>query len=162
MRATIADESDHCDTAAPILDSAIMQQDEPPTTPPHHDARMRLIWEVALFQCKLAAGGIRDLFLSPISIVATILGLVAGGDQPDVYFRRVQRFGRRSDLWLNVFGHHHRSQTADSMVRPFEEKVLAQTRPGGRFVRPIGHVNQLLDSVNRRPGENTDSNDDPR
>ena len=139
MRATIADESAHCDTAAPILDSAIMQQDEPATTPPHHDARMRLIWEVALFQCKLAAGGLRDLFLSPISIVATILGLVAGGDQPDVYFRRVQRFGRRSDLWLNVFGHHHRSQTADSMVRPFEEKVLAQTRPGGRFVRPIGH-----------------------
>jgi hypothetical protein len=161
MRATITDGSDHCDSVAPILDSATMPQDEPEATPPHHDARTRLIWEVVLFQCKLLAEGIRDLFVSPISIIAVILGLVAGGEQPDVYFRRLQRFGRRSDLWLNVFGHRHRGQTADSMVRPLEEKVLAQTRPGGRFVRSVGHVNELLDSVNRKAGENTDS-EDPR
>lgn len=160
MRATITNGPDHCETAVPTLDSHAMQQDEPPATPPHHDARVRLIWEIAVFQCKLLAESIRDLFLSPISIISVIVGLVAGGDQPDVYFRRVQRFGRRSDLWLNVFGHRQRGPTADEMVRPFEEKLLAQTRPGGRFVRGAGQVNQLLDSVNRKPGENTDT--DPR
>jgi hypothetical protein len=138
-----------------------MKTEEPEATPPHHDARTRLIWEVALFQCKLLAEGIRDLFMSPLSIVAAVLGLVAGGDQPDVYFRRLQQLGRRSDVWLNVFGHRHRGQTADSLVRPLEEKVLAQTRDGGRFVRSAGHVNRLLDGVNRK---NTDvgTNDDPR
>lgn len=115
-----------------------------------------------MFQCKLAAEAIRDLFMSPISIIAVIVGLVAGGDQPDVYFRRLQRFGRRFDLWINVFGHRHRGPTADSMVRPIEEKVLAQTRAGGRFVRGAGQVNQLLDSVNRKSGENAGTQDDPR
>ena len=90
------------------------------------------------------------MFLSPVSIIAAIVGLVAGGDKPDVYFRRVQRFGRRSDLWINVFGARHRGHTADEMVRPIEESLLAQTRPGGRFERGAGHVNQLLDAVNRK------------
>ena len=140
---------------------AAMEHQEPSATPPHHDVRMRLIWEVVLFQCKLAAEGIRDLFLSPISIIAVIMGFIAGGDQPDVYFRRLQRFGRRSDLWINVFGMRHRGPSADTMVRPLEEKVLAQTRPGGRFVRGADHVNQLLDSVNRK-ADDPGSNDDPR
>ena len=127
-----------------------MDDDKPSTTPPHHDARARLIWEVVVFQCKLAAEGIRDLFLIPISIIAVIAGLVSGGEQPDQYFRRVQRFGRRSDLWFNVFGERRRGPSADDLVRPLEETLLAQTRPGGRFVRGAGQVNQLLDAVNRK------------
>ena len=127
-----------------------MTDDEHPATPAHHDARMRLVLEVAVFQLKIATEAIRDLFLSPISVIAAIVGLFAGGEEPDQYFRRVQRFGRRSDLWLNVFGHHHRGPSADDMVRPLEEKLLAQTRPGGRFTRGAGHVNQLLDTVNRK------------
>jgi len=123
---------------------------EEPETPSHHDARMRLIWELVLFQLKLAAEGVRDLFLSPISIIAVIVGLVAGGDKPDVYFRRLQRFGRRSDLWINVFGMRHRGPSADEMIKPIQETLLAQTRPGGRFGRGAGHVNQLLDAVNRK------------
>ncbi len=94
------------------------------------------------------------MFLSPISIIAVIVGLVAGGEQPDVYFRRVQRFGRRSDLWLNVFGHRHRGQTADSNGASVRGEA-ACADAARRSLRPRrGHVNQLLDSVNRRPGEN--------
>jgi len=127
-----------------------MTDEEHPATPAHHDARMRLVLEVAVFQLKIATEAIRDLFLSPISIIAAIVGLLAGGEEPDQHFRRVQRFGRRSDLWLNVFGHRHRGPSADDMVRPLEEKLLAQTRPGGRFTRSAGQVNQLLDTVNRK------------
>jgi hypothetical protein len=127
-----------------------MSDDQPDTAPPHHDARIRLIWELAVLHLKLLVEAVRDLFLSPISIIAVIIGLVAGGDKPDIYFRRVQRFGRRSDLWLNVFGSHHRGPSADEIVRPIQEKLLAQTKSGGRFVRGAEHVNQLLDAVNRK------------
>lgn len=126
-----------------------MINDEP-DTPPHHDARIRLVWELVVLHLKLLLEAVRDLFLSPISIIAVVMGLIAGGEKPDVYFRRVQRFGRRSDLWLNVFGSHHRGPSADEIVRPIEEKLLAQTKAGGKFVRGAGHVNQLLDAVNRK------------
>lgn len=130
-----------------------MTEDEHPAPPAHHDARMRLVLEVAVFQLKIATEAIRDLLLSPISIIAAIVGLLAGGEEPEQYFRRVQRFGRRSDLWLNVFGHRHRGPSADDLVRPLEEKLLAQTRPGGRFTRGAGQVNQLLDTVNRKQSD---------
>ena len=136
-----------------------MTDDEPKSTQPHHDARMRLLWELVVFHLKLVTEGLRDVFLSPISIIAVIVGLLAGGDKPDIYFRRVQRFGRRSDLWINVFGVRHRGPSADEMVRPIEESLLAQTRPGGRFERGADHVNQLLDAVNRK---NSGPRDDDR
>jgi hypothetical protein len=159
MRATIPDGFRDCEAHSGNLDSAAMSDDEPDTPQPHHDARMRLLWELMVFHLKLIAEGIRDIFLSPISIIAVIVGLVAGGDKPDLYFRRVQRFGRKSDLWINVFGVRHRGPSADEMVRPIEETLLAQTRPGGRFERGAGHVNQLLDAVNRK---NTGPRDEHR
>jgi len=127
-----------------------MDDEELEATPPHHDARIRLVWELVVFHLKLLVEALRDLFLSPISIVAVIAGLISGGDKPDVYFRRVQRFGRRSDLWINVFGERRRGPSADEMIRPIEEKLLAQTKAGGRFVRGAGQVNQMLDAVNRK------------
>jgi hypothetical protein len=128
-------------------DSTERHDDE---VPPHHDARVRLVWELLVFHAKLAVEAIRDVFLSPISIVAVIAGLISGGDRPDIYFRRVQRFGRRSDLWINVFGSHHRGPSADRIVKPLEESLLAHTRRGGRLERGTEHVNQLLDAMNRK------------
>ena len=139
-----------------------MDDEELEATPPHHDARIRLVWELVVFHLKLLVEALRDLFLSPISIVAVIAGLISGGDKPDVYFRRVQRFGRRSDLWINVFGERRRGPSADEMIRPIEEKLLAQTKAGGRFVRGAGQVNQMLDAVNRKNAATKPPPDDER
>lgn len=149
MRATIPDGFLDCEAPNRILDSVAMSDDESTPPQPHHDARARLVWELLVFHLKLATEAIRDIFLSPVSIIAVIFGLVAGGDKPDLYFRRVQRFGRRSDVWINVFGAHPRG-SADEIVRPIEESLLAQTRRGGRFERGASHVNQLLDAVNKK------------
>ena len=94
----------------------------------HHDSRFRLIWQVLLFQFKLAADGLRDLLLVPVSLGAGILGLLAGGDEPDQYFRRLQRFGRRTDLWINLFGQYRHGPTSDKLVKPLEESVYKTYR----------------------------------
>lgn len=127
-----------------------MTEDEPNEPPPHHDTRTQLIVDVVVLQLKLALGGLRDVLLIPVSIVAAIVGLFVGGEEPDVYFRQVQRFGRRSDIWLNVFGSRHRGHTADEMIRPLEESLKAQMRRGGRLTRGAKHVNELLDNVNQK------------
>ena len=46
-------------------------------------SRLQLIWDVFVFQFKLIADGLRDVLLSPVSIISAVLGLLTGGDQPD-------------------------------------------------------------------------------
>ena len=108
--------------------------DEQPTAPvdepdsEDRDARFRLIWDVVLFQFKLAADGLRDVVLVPISLGAGIWGLIAGGDEPSQYFRRLQRFGRRTDVWINLFGQHSRGPTSDNLIKPLEETIYKEYR----------------------------------
>jgi len=123
---------------------------EPNDTPPHHDTRLQLVVDVVIFQFKLAADGLRDLVLIPVSIVAAVMGLVAGGDKPDQYYRQVLHFGRRTERWINLFGSRHRNSGADALVRPLEESVMAQVRSGGRLGAGAKQVNQILDAVNRK------------
>ncbi len=98
---------------------------EAPPPPAVHTARLQLVWDVVMFQIKLLADGIRDLVLSPMIIVAGVLGLLAGGDDPHRYFRRVLRFGRRTELWINLFG-HRRSGTSDALVDPLRERMFSE------------------------------------
>ena len=74
--------------------------------------RLHLIWEVFVFQLKLAADGLRDVLLMPISIVSAIMGLLAGGHKPDRYFRQVLKLGQRTEIWLNLFGHRKHAGTS--------------------------------------------------
>lgn len=133
-----------------------MSEQDPDELLPHHDSRARLVLEVIVFQFKLAADGLRDILLVPVSIGAAIVGLLGGGDRPDQYFRKLQRLGRRSEMWLNLFGHRARGNTADELVRPLEESLLAKMRGGGTLTRSAKHVNRVLDDVNERHARKVD------
>jgi hypothetical protein len=130
-----------------------------PAPPPHHDTRLQFIVDVVVFQFKVAADGLRDLVLIPASIVAAIMGLVAGGDEPDVYFRRVLHLGHRSERWINLFGKRHHDRGADALVRPLEESLLTRVRSGGRLGKGARQINEVLDAVNRKHRPRT--RDDP-
>ncbi len=66
--------------------------------------RVKLIREAAVLQIKLLADGLRDAALIPVSLVAALIGLLRGGDEPDREYRRVIKLGRRSERWINLFG----------------------------------------------------------
>ena len=86
--------------------------------------RTELVRETAILQLKLLADGLRDAILIPISLVAAIIGLLRGGDDCDREYRRVIKLGRRSERWINLFGHQQplgRSHPAGSM-----DKILYQ------------------------------------
>lgn len=68
-----------------------------------NEDRWRTFKDVLLFQGKLLIDGLRDLLLSPVSIVAALIDLVVPGDDKGRRFYAVVRFGRRTERWINLF-----------------------------------------------------------
>ena len=123
-------------------------------------SRLQLLWDVFLFQFKLAADGLRDVLLSPLSIFSAILGLIAGGDDPHQYFRRLLRLGRRSEVWINLFGYRKHEGTSDDLVAPIKERVLSQAQDNP-WIRNAGtKLNKTLDSVNASISNKPTDDDD--
>ena len=125
-----------------------------------HERRMQLIWSTIVFQLKLAADSIFDLFLSPVSIGAAILGLVNGGDRPDRYLREVQRVAYRVERWLNLSGHYRSKDTADTLLAPLEARLKDEYARGGWVTKSAEQMNTVFDSL-KKPGARTDSTDAP-
>ena len=122
--------------------------DAPSAEPTRHQRRLELVWQTLVFQLKLVADGMLDLVLSPISLLASIAGLIAGGEEPDRYLRQVQYTGRRIERWINLFG-RRRDDTADALLAPLEERLKDEYHRGGWVTRGAQQVNTLLDSLNK-------------
>lgn len=110
-------------------------------------SRLQLLLDVFVFQGKLAVDGARDLVLVPVSIVSALFGLVFGGTQPDRYYQRVLEFGRRTEHWINLFGHQVGAGTSDDLIKPFQERVFEEAE-GRPWLKNTGEVlNRKMDSV---------------
>ena len=114
---------------------------------PPSSSRLRLLWDALVFQLKLAADGTRDLVLIPVSIGATLLGLVFGGDQPDRYLRRVLIWGRKTEIWINLFGHRHRTNTSDQLLDPIQQRVFNEMENNPKLRRASEQFDRTLDQV---------------
>ena len=95
-----------------------------------------MVRESLLFQLKLLADGMRDFILVPISMIATLVGLIRSADDPGLEFNRVIDIGRKSEQWINLFGQHDPLEEAgdagsiDKLVTRAEEVVREQVRKG--------------------------------
>ena len=98
--------------------------------------RFTLIRETATLQLKLIADGFRDAVLIPISLLAALIGLLRGGEDCDREFRRVIKLGRRSERWINLFGHQqplglsHPAGSMDKILNQVEAVVMDQYKKG--------------------------------
>ena len=112
-----------------------MTKDNPPT-------RGQLLRQIWVFQFKLAMDGIRDVLLSPISVIAALAGILTNHPDPSRYFNQLLQLGHRSDQWINLFNTHNKdseSSTADDFVREAESIVRSELEKGGvtpRLKRP--------------------------
>ena len=94
--------------------------------------RVTLFREAATLQLKLLADGIRDAILIPVSILAALIGLLEGGENCDRLYRRVIKLGRRSERWINLFGHQrpldisHPAGSIDKILGQVEAVVVDQ------------------------------------
>ncbi len=66
--------------------------------------RWQLIRESIKFQIKLILDAARDLILSPVAIICTVLDLAKGNSKQNGHFQRLMDWGHSTDHWLNLFG----------------------------------------------------------
>ncbi|WP_339721165.1 hypothetical protein [uncultured Paraglaciecola sp.] len=65
--------------------------------------RWPLIRQGIVFQFKLGLDALRDILMSPVSIVLIIVDVVMANNQQQSYFNRLMRLGKKSDHWINLF-----------------------------------------------------------
>ena len=118
-------------------------------------SRVELIRESAVLQLKLLADGLRDAALIPVSLLATLVGLVRGGDEPDREYRKVIKLGRRSERWINLFGHQrplgksHPAGSLDTILGQVEEVVKEQYKKGRTTAETRAAIREALDEVHK-------------
>ena len=109
--------------------------------------------ETAVLQLKLLADGLRDAALIPISLLAALVGLIRGGDEPDREYRKVIKLGRRSERWINLFGHQrplgksHPAGSLDTVLNQVEDVVMEQYKKGRTSAEARTAIREALDGV---------------
>ena len=117
--------------------------------------RWTLIRRVIVFQIKLALDGFRDLVMSPLSIVAGIVGVLIGGREPDWAFRRLMRFGRETDRWIDLFDardaldERHPERTVDAVLSDLEDVLRRDYASGGVTARSLAAAEAKLEKLRR-------------
>jgi hypothetical protein len=115
--------------------------------------RAELMREAAVLQIKLLADGLRDAVLIPVSLIATLIGLLRGGDEPDREYRRVIKLGRRSERWINLFGHQrplgkpHPADSMDNVLGQVESAIMKQYRKGQTPAKDLASDQQESDKL---------------
>lgn len=100
------------------------------------EKRFPVLRDVLVFQGKLLVDGLRDLVLSPVSLLAALVDLIVPGDDGGKRFYAVVRFGRRTEAWINLFGAADRGnpdvdpQGVDVLVAELENIVRDPHRRG--------------------------------
>jgi hypothetical protein len=112
--------------------------------------RGQLFRNTVIFQLKLMADGFRDLLLLPVSLIASLIGLLRGGDEPDREFNEVLELGRRTERWIDLFGNHaapettHAAASMDTLFAKVEETLKQQVKNSAISDRARVEIEQAL------------------
>ena len=118
--------------------------------------RGALVRNAIIFQLKLMADGFRDLVLLPVSLVAAIIGLIRGGDEPEREFNQIIEVGRESEQWINLFGNHREEDNTsaipsiDSLFQKVEETLKQEYQEGGTSKKVQAKIQETLDAAHEK------------
>ncbi|MCW9016804.1 MAG: hypothetical protein OQJ89_07560 [Kangiellaceae bacterium] len=135
--------------------SVINDEIQSRTIEPHEEHPIR---NLVLFQLKLAVDALRDILLSPISLIATIMDLIEGRRGSKSYFSMLLKMGRESERRINLFQQHRekkRSKTIDSMIRQVEDILVNEYKTGGVSEKAKAALEKTLRMRNKDTEKNT-------
>lgn len=119
-----------------------------------------LLRDVTVFQLKLLMDGFRDVLLSPLSIVAAIVGFLFAGKNSGKYFYRLLDLGHKSEIWINLFNAEERQQakngfrSTDDYLREIEKMIAQEYKKGGLLKDAKDRFDRVLDKIPKRDNHN--------
>ena len=126
---------------------------------PNTSKRGTLVRNTVVFQLKLMADGFRDLALLPISLIATVIGLLRGGDEPEREFNQVIELGRDTEQWINLFGNHTVSANSnvaasiDVLFTKVEETLKQQYKALGTSESAQAEIDEALKAAHDKANQ---------
>jgi len=99
-----------------------------------------------IFQLKLALDAMRDILLSPISIVCTLLDLSQKNNknQPG-YFDKLMMLGRNTEKKINLFEQHRPGDsTVDSVLSQVESVVMNEYKNKNLSSKALSTIQEIL------------------
>ena len=129
--------------------------------------RWQLVRDLAVFQAKLIVDGLKDLVLSPVSLMAALAGLLFDRRDPGRSFYELLRWGHGFDRWVNLFGASQRalppasepqasglatgtSDGLDAYVAKLERVLVEQYNRGGLTAKAKDALDQAIDRLQTR------------
>ena len=125
--------------------------------------RGELVRNSLVFQFKLMADGFRDLLLVPVSLVATLVGLLRGGAEPDREFKQVIEIGRGTEQWINLFGNHSEQESAavpsiDVLFTKVEETLKQHYKATGASESAQAEIDEALQAAHDKARKQSTEN----
>ncbi|NQZ07923.1 MAG: hypothetical protein HRT35_12240 [Algicola sp.] len=133
--------------------------------------RWQLIKKAAVFQLKLGLDALRDILLSPLSLMLVLIDIALGHNQQQSYFIKLMKFGRLSDRWINLFetkaGYwDQRNKSVDYWLAQVATVVKDQQTSGkmsdaakAKIDGYMAQINKKLDKKDRSPAILEDNKD---
>ena len=126
-------------------------------TTPTEPNEVHPLKRLALFQLKLVFDALRDILLSPISIIATIIDLIENRRGQKSYFSLLLKYGRESERRINLFEQHsskRQAKTVDTVVQKVEDIIVKEYKNGeisSKALKAIEKTLQIKKSDNSKP-----------
>lgn len=112
--------------------------------PPHPFRRL------VIFQLKLAVDALRDIILSPVSIVCSLIDLVEKRKYKDSYFEKLMLFGRNTEKKINLFEQHELEETTiDSILNQVEGVVMKEYKDKNLSKKTVSAIEKILKTENK-------------
>ena len=116
------------------------------------DKQSHPLRNLVLFQLKLAVDALRDVMLSPVSIVCSLLDFLSGRSGQNSYFEKLMVFGRNTEKRINLFGQHQQEdKTIDRVVSQLETVIVKEYRDKNISKSKL---NQIKDILNKESNVN--------
>ncbi len=131
--------------------------------------RWALMRDVLVFQGKLALDALRDLALSPVSIIAALVGFIRDKDRPGRYFYPLMKTGRQSDTAINLFGAGEHAgldmdvpegPSVDKLVAGLEKIIVREFESGGLTTHAKEAIDRAIDKAHEAARREAESLND--
>ncbi|NVJ59735.1 MAG: hypothetical protein HWE27_05050 [Gammaproteobacteria bacterium] len=113
-----------------------------------------------IFQLKLALDAVRDILLSPLSFIMTVVDILHNTNEKDSHFNKLLSFGRKTERRINLFNQHDQDvdgvQTVDDLVSQVEEVVVREYKEGHVSAKTKKSLQLTLAKLRRAPKQAAD------